>query len=108
MAKEYIERDAALKLIREEGVNQAEQYANIHHLVVLAYGDCFGKIKSLPTADVVEVKHGEWIEKFKDGFWYYDCPFCDDGYVVMEKDENKPNYCGNCGAKMDGGKANDL
>ena len=59
----------------------------------------------IPTADVVEVKHGEWIEKFKEGFWYYDCPFCDDGYVLMERDENKPNYCGNCGAKMDGGKA---
>ena len=57
-----------------------------------------------PTADVEEVRRGEWIEKFKDGFWYYDCPFCDDGYVVMERDENKPNYCHNCGAKMDGGK----
>ena len=62
-------------------------------------------LDNAPNADVEEVKHGKWIEKFKDGFCYYDCPFCDDGYVVMERDENKPNYCHNCGAKMDGGKA---
>ena len=52
------------------------------------------------VVDIREVKHGAWIEKFKDGFWYYDCPFCDDGYVVMERDENKPRFCHNCGAKM--------
>ena len=52
--------------------------------------------------DVVEVVHGEWIESFNFGYWHYDCPFCDDGYAVKERDETKPNYCQNCGAKMDG------
>lgn len=51
--KEYIERDVALNLIREEVINKAEQYANRNHPVVMAYGDCFGKVKSLPSADVI-------------------------------------------------------
>lgn len=57
-----------------------------------------------PTADVVEVRHGEWIKHFSYGLWHYDCPFCDDGFAMAEDFEaNKlPNYCSNCGAKMDG------
>lgn len=56
------------------------------------------------TADVAEVKHGEWREHFAFGCWHYDCPFCEDGYAMKEKDNTPPNYCQNCGAKMDGKK----
>lgn len=35
--------------IKEEGANQAEQYGDRRHPVVMAYGDCFGKVKSAPT-----------------------------------------------------------
>lgn len=64
-------------------------------------------IKSVPTADVEEVKHGEWIE---DG--YYDnpcvCSYC--GAEAMHnnkipKTHIRTPYCSQCGAKMDGGKA---
>lgn len=61
-------------------------------------------IKEAPTADVVEVRHGEWIVHEEDGYWHYDCPFCDDGFVIKMKMPTPPNYCENCGAKMDGGK----
>lgn len=54
--------------------------------------------------DFAEVRHGEWKEHFAFGCWHYDCPFCDDGYATKEKDKKRPNYCQNCGAKMDGGK----
>lgn len=54
-----------------------------------------------------KVKHGEWKEHFAYGCWHYDCPFCDDGFVTKERQINTPNYCQNCGAKMDGGKTND-
>ena len=55
-----------------------------------------------PTADVVEVRHGRWIEHYAYECWHYDCPFCDDGYATKERDNTPTNYCPNCGAKMDG------
>ena len=39
------------------------------------------------------VRHGRWEHELK-------CPFCN------QIDITKPNYCPNCGAKMDGGKDN--
>ena len=45
-----------------------------------------------------------YFEHFAFDSWHYDCPFCDDGFATKERCEALPNYCGNCGAKMDGGK----
>lgn len=100
---EYIEREAAIKLIREEGRNQAGQYANRYHPVVLAYGDCFGKITNLPIADVVEVRHGEWVYTDKAASWHGkdECSECH--YSTADRvDLSYFNYCPNCGTKMDG------
>ena len=62
--------------------------------------DVFAEI---PSADVVEVRHGEWAEGCSHGVWHYDCPFCGDGYATKERQEKPENYCSNCGARMDGG-----
>jgi DNA-directed RNA polymerase subunit RPC12/RpoP len=53
-----------------------------------------------PTADVVEVKHGEWI--WLEGN-LYECSECPNKTEVDEK-MNQPSYayCPYCGAKMDG------
>lgn len=58
-----------------------------------------------PTADVVEVKHGEWIDKPTGAYsrmqsW---CSACGkhSGIGGIESNRHKP-YCPNCGAKMDG------
>ncbi len=51
---------------------------------------------------VIVQKQGEWKVHQNDGYWHYDCPFCDDGYATKGEDETPPNYCQNCGAKMDG------
>ena len=53
-------------------------------------------IQMQPTADVVEVKHGEYIQK---GAWHIECSVCRN--VLAHIGEVK-NYCPNCGAKMDG------
>lgn len=54
------------------------------------------------TADVVKVKHGEWL--WNKGCTYdespYYCSLCIEGGSVYGGD----NYCPNCGAKMDGEK----
>lgn len=51
-----------------------------------------------PTADVEVVKHGHWIE---DGE-YQICSVCGEEH---HWDEYRATYCEDCGAKMDGGKA---
>lgn len=57
--------------------------------------DAINRISML-SADVVEVKHGEYIQK---GAWHIECSVC--GNVLAHIGEVK-NYCPNCGAKMDG------
>ena len=59
------------------------------------------QIRLMPTADVAEVKHGKWKEHFSFDKWHYDCPFCDFGFAIGIRQESPPNYCENCGAKMD-------
>ena len=80
-------------------------------------------IKYAPTADVEEVRHGEWIYKHRhrgeferktvydafgnphtvriDNIYECDEPYCS---VCGKLSGDFLNYCGNCGAKMDGGK----
>lgn len=58
-----------------------------------------------PTADVEEVKHGEWkIETDNYGCEYVMCSVCEKEYYPI--DEDMPctalNYCPNCGADMRG------
>jgi Zn finger protein HypA/HybF involved in hydrogenase expression len=67
-------------------------------------------MSKIPTADVAEVKHGEWIDKPTGAYsrmqsW---CTVCGkhSGIGGIESNRHKP-YCPNCGAKMDGGKTND-
>ena len=59
----------------------------------------------VPTVDVVEVRHGEWIDKPTGAYsrmqsW---CSACGkhSGIGGIESNRHKP-YCPNCGAKMDG------
>ena len=67
----------------------------------------FADIKNQPTADVVEVRHGEWQYEQLDEYKFYKvtCPYCDAYYMGNYDAYNEPddfNYCPNCGAKMDG------
>lgn len=47
-----------------------------------------------PKADVVEVKHGEWVTQNHS----HTCSLCDWYYYGS----NKMSYCPHCGAKMGG------
>lgn len=68
-----------------------------------SYGVCLGE-----KAELVRVKHGEWIERIEKLDWceddvdvFYECSQCG------TNDGGKPPYCPNCGARMDGGKTDD-
>lgn len=56
------------------------------------YDDC-------PMPDVVKVKHGYWDDGL-DGITPY-CSVCGHSHGCIKR---TPNYCPNCGAKMDGGE----
>lgn len=55
------------------------------------------RLKELPPADVVDVKHGEWIKATPCSQEY--CNQC--GLTPKTIFGILPNYCPNCGAKMD-------
>ena len=66
-------------------------------------------IDEIPTADVAEVKRGAWclieyeyLTCNKCGHWYY--TGCESTAEAKEKlrNDDTPNYCPHCGAKMDG------
>lgn len=57
----------------------------------------------VPTADVVEVKHGKWIPIKDDEHWYvlrWECSCC--GFRTTS--DKMANYCEDCGAKMEDGR----
>ena len=57
-----------------------------------------------PTADVAEVKHGEWtLTKTEFGWNGSEYPVEYTCSVCGRKEEKEKPYC-HCGAKMDGGK----
>lgn len=73
-------------------------------------------VKAIPAADVVPVVHGRWkaqLESERDGFqeflWLpdrivgYICSNCGGEAIEYVDDYFLPDYCPNCGAKMDGG-----
>lgn len=61
------------------------------------------EIQDAPTVDAVPVIHGHWVANMayycdESGVVDYKCSECS-SYVVYE--EYLPNYCPNCGAKME-------
>ena len=98
--KEYIERGALIEFVKQNTPN--------------IDGDttmrCVERaLKAAPAADVVEVKHGEWI--------YHECVSSYDGAIsgyscseccsfvdeeIFDSDVFHKDFCGHCGAKMDG------
>lgn len=86
---EYIEREALLKIlkIRIKGQHQIYDTANMILSLVEDY------VNEIPAADVVDVRHGEWI----NGVTGYTCSVCD-----KQEPTKRFLYCPNCGAKMDG------
>lgn len=84
----YIEREDAL-IVAEIGGSKETIKTNL---------------RSIPSADVVEVRHGHW-KVVNDGYggeaYICECSECEDTVWVYKNSDRKWNYCPNCGAKMD-------
>lgn len=70
--------------------------------------DAMKFLNEIPTADVVEVVHAEWVgteyDGYADGYPVYDKWECSHCHEEFSSEGEPPlhNYCPECGAKMDG------
>ena len=95
MAKEYIEREAYYRQI--DNLSKGK-----HGVYCAAINDCMNTLDEQPAADVVEVRHGEWIHTDRAMSWRGkdECSECH--YHTADRiDLSYFNYCPSCGAKMD-------
>ncbi len=83
---------------REDAIKEANTWS------MFGNDNLESRLKRLPSADVVEVRHGKWSHNYiKDGMKYTDwfnlhCSVCGE----MQRDAwGKWDYCPYCGAKMD-------
>ena len=109
---EYIEREALVAKLNDIA---KEYLLDGHTSTILAAGVVVDikdtVIMEQPTADVVEVRHGEWVEKTEPLGWSdancIECSACGESWITDEElcvDDYKYGwrYCPHCGAKMDG------
>lgn len=93
----YIDADAIKYII--SAINDG----SVYHI---AFKD---EIDEIPTADVVEVVHGEWIQhnegvyQEKEKNWWH-CSNCGNVIYSEHEDDRKEfhKWCGRCGAYMRG------
>ena len=85
---DYIERQKVKDIRFSGGINH-------DGFLYVPYKELVDGIKALPSADVVQVAHSEWIYHMSFGV----CKKC--GYEYEWKGTDAKNYCPNCGAKMD-------
>lgn len=90
--KQFIECGELINRLEE---NLKYQEDNKHWEVARGTRVAINAIRNLPVADVVEVRHGEWIEYQTPNIIC--CSECDWGTGV---DEKTFKYCPNCGADM--------
>lgn len=98
---EYIERAAALDICQKEYEDRLRVADYCGDTVAWNIG---GAIKSIPAADVVEVRHGRWMTTDAYPHHLY-CSVCYKTYAKNAKWVNEldlpTNYCPSCGALMD-------
>lgn len=107
---EYIEREAMMedcKCMINEMWNSKTAPVSWSH----AYAEFLDNVERAPAADVAPVVHGQWISWEDAGNFVpspdrHECSVCHDAaQVLVNSLELLPNYCPNCGARMDGGDA---
>lgn len=84
---EYIEREAAINAVYEAFADGESAY---------------DAIEAIPAADVVPVRHGQWIVEDITGI--VKCSECknDAPLDTTGGGQWRPPFCHSCGAKMDG------
>lgn len=88
---EYIKREDAIKIAEKYGLANGSVLGRHTGLA-----DCIAsEIATIPTADVEEVKHGQWV--FDTKTIVPRCSVCGEDAIA----ETVSPYCPHCGAKCD-------
>lgn len=114
----YIDREKAIENVSQIRIEVQSERAVGKTIFIEAlhtYRDAVLKtLNKAPTADVVEVRHGEWkyhecVSSYDGCISGYACSVCgafvEDEY--FEAEEYHKKFCPNCGAKMDGERRED-
>lgn len=91
MANDYIRREDASNWLKQYGQDV------LHGKYKFSLMYIWKNIMDLPSADVVQVRHGRW-ENYSP--ITIKCSRC--GHVIHDWRYSECKYCPNCGAKMDG------
>ena len=97
MAKRFIDAEIAEKIIAEMAREPNYQHEGENWKSGL--GMATSAIEKTPTADVVEVRYGRWT-LHTDGSGT--CSECGTTQKNVWDCDRWQNYCGHCGARMDG------
>lgn len=103
---EYIEKHQAVNLLTslENEFQQFKPFKGFEHAMYRKLCETEIAIGKLPAADIAPVVHGWWDANET-------CSLCGEksteGLDATTWNYWLPNYCPNCGAKMDGGEDND-
>ena len=89
---EYIEKEALMVALCKEIIGDGDYYNGKDDM----QDEIRDMVSRFPAADVAPVRHGRWLpfHSTAAGDIQY-CSACEIGCTW------KPNYCPNCGAKMD-------
>ena len=124
---DYIERTPELILAVNAGARAIENTKKYHgafylkdifadeKIAYVAAAKLLRSVEAIPAADVAPVAHGRWkaqMDSERSGFQFltlpdqivgYICSNCGEEAIEYVDDYFLPDYCPNCGAKMDGG-----
>lgn len=92
----YIDKDKLVNKLKEDCATLVKEWWFDDY--VQGYSSAIDDVVAEPTADVQEVKHGEWItvgEGITERTVCSNCKSQKGGFM-------KPPFCNQCGAKMDG------
>ena len=103
---EYIDREAVYKRACRGCTRHGDEFGSCYHEELCE--ELQSEFASAPIADVEPVRHGRWeyIGENSTGK-IFRCSACKFPHNPNKRDiglirvDEKPNYCPNCGAKMD-------
>lgn len=91
---DYISRAAAIKVAESYEAKSPRYCLNDYEFGRTEVADKIADdLEDLPAADVIPVRHGEWI--FNGYEWK-----CSECRCVVEDEKPTQNFCPNCGTKM--------